>query len=96
MRSPASNLIKRLLILYGIREGLPRRRFRIVVQRIYGLALSRDVTLVPQLVLPLVVRLGYHRAPQERHFWIQSDPQDGRVAGNFCSVKSTYYQGRIK
>ena len=64
MRSPTPNLIIRLLVLYDVSERLPGRRLGVVVQRVNGLTLGRDVTLVTQLVLPLVIRLGYHCATQ--------------------------------
>lgn len=57
MRRFTPYFVKRVLILNSISEGLPSGRFWVVMQSVHSFALGGDVTLVPQLVLPLIVGL---------------------------------------
>lgn len=68
-----------LFALNSVGECHPWWRGWETFESLDGLKLRRDIPLVAQLVLPLVVGLLYVGRPYERHVWIQPDPQYWRV-----------------
>ena len=73
--------------------GRPGGWCGVLFQRHGGLSLSRDVTLVLELVLPLPVRLLDFHCPDELHVWVHPDPQQVWSLTQFYSAD--FSQSRI-
>lgn len=78
--SSTANSVEAVFILDGVCQRQTGWRRGEVGEGVDGLDLGRDVTLVPQLVLPLVIRLGEYHLPQQQHVRVHTNPQNRRVS----------------